>query len=278
MSELETAADTAADEIVTSTETAAPEQSDDAQDGQNAPTPAAEEAAAEEKTRSQIRREERKEAERRRDEEAAETSRRLKESEAKLAKLRAAAGSKEAPKAADFENQADFLVAALAHQQAMLIQNGKVAEITDEIDTMKQAQEIARVQRLQDRQTSFREGFPDARAKYSDFDAALKVAADPNVVSQALSEAILESDASLDLAYHLGKNPALATRLSKMDPVQQAREIGRIEATLAAPKPQTRAPAPISPVKATAPATKDPNAMTADEFDQWRRSGGTFSL
>ena len=63
-----------------------------------------------------------------------------------------------------------------------------------------------------------------------------------------------------------------------MNPVQRAREIGRIEATLAAPKPQSRAPDPISPVKSTVPVSKDPARMTAAEYDAWRQAGGTFKL
>lgn len=275
MTEDDLAAVSAADEVVTPAADVAAEIEN--ADGQDAPAPAAD-AADEEKTRTQARREARKEADRRRAEEQAETARRLAEREASLARIRAAAAGVAEPKASDFTDPNDYLVAKLAHQSARVATEFREKEVAGEIDGIKRAQVEASRAAMLDKSRAFAEAIPEARQARPDFDAALAVASDPAIVSQALSEAILDSEAAHDLAYHLGKNPALARTLSAMNPVQQARELGRLEASLAAPKPQSRAPDPITPVKATATASKDPSRMTADEYDAWRRAGGTFKL
>jgi hypothetical protein len=58
--------------------------------------------------------------------------------------------------------------------------------------------------------------------------------------------------------------------------VEQARAIGRIEASLQAPKPrtETNAPDPISPVKGKVSATRDPNRMSYKDYVAYREAGG----
>jgi hypothetical protein len=114
----------------------------------------------------------------------------------------------------------------------------------------------------------------DARTKYTDFDA---VAFNPNVpVTAAMQAAILESDMSADVAYHLGKNPDVAFRLATMSPIAVAREIGRIEQTILstpAVVKATQAPDPISPVgQRSANVQKDPDKMSDAEYFAWRKS------
>jgi len=53
-------------------------------------------------------------------------------------------------------------------------------------------------------------------------------------ITESMAEIIMDSDNSAELAYHLGKNRQVALNLSRLPPLQQAREIGRIEAKLAA--------------------------------------------
>jgi hypothetical protein len=79
------------------------------------------------------------------------------------------------------------------------------------------------------------------------------------------------------LAYYLGSNPKDAERISRMSPLAQAKEIGKIEAKLASDPPvkrTTSAPAPISPVTARssgAPAydTTDPRSIKTMSDSQW---------
>jgi hypothetical protein len=114
-----------------------------------------------------------------------------------------------------------------------------------------------------------------ARDKYDDFD---QVAYNPKLpITNVMAEAIQSSDIGPELAYYLGTNPKDAERISRMTPLSQAKEIGKIEAKLATDPPvkkTTSAPAPISPVTARSsgsPAydTTDPRSTKTMTDSQW---------
>jgi hypothetical protein len=122
---------------------------------------------------------------------------------------------------------------------------------------------------------SYHEKEEEARSKYEDFE---QVAYNPKLpITNVMAEAIQSSDIGPELAYHLGTNPKEADRISKLSPLAQAKEIGRIEAKLAADPPVKRtssAPAPISPVSARStgsPAydTTDPRSIKTMTDSQW---------
>lgn len=103
--------------------------------------------------------------------------------------------------------------------------------------------------------------------KYTDFDEAIASAPDISFNDGTFS-AIVESDQSADIVYHLAKNPAEAYRLHGLSPVQQIKEIARLEDKFsAAPeKPVKRvsqAPTPINALNGTSEAaasSKEPDA------------------
>ena len=114
-----------------------------------------------------------------------------------------------------------------------------------------------------------------ARDKYDDFEM---VAYNPELpVTEAMARAIQASDIGPDVLYHLGSNPKDAARISRLDPILQAREIGKIEAQLGAAPPvkkTSNAPAPIAPVTARttgSPAfdTTDPRSMKTMSTSEW---------
>jgi len=122
---------------------------------------------------------------------------------------------------------------------------------------------------------SYHEREEEARSKYEDFE---QVAYNPKLpITNVMAEAIKSSDIGPELAYHLGTNPKEADRISKLSPLAQAKEIGRIEAKLAADPPVKRtssAPAPISPVSArstgsSAYDTTDPRSIKTMTDSQW---------
>lgn len=71
-------------------------------------------------------------------------------------------------------------------------------------------------------------------------------------ITREMAAVIMESDIGPEVAYHLGKNPDEADRISKLSPLAQAREIGKIEASLSSATPAVKktssAPEPIRPV------------------------------
>jgi hypothetical protein len=122
---------------------------------------------------------------------------------------------------------------------------------------------------------SYQEREEAARDKYDDFE---QVAYNPKLpITNVMAETIQSSDIGPELAYYLGSNPKDAERIARMTPLGQAKEIGKIEAKLAAEPPvkrTTSAPTPISPVTARAsgsPAldTTDPRSIKSMTASQW---------
>ena len=91
---------------------------------------------------------------------------------------------------------------------------------------------------------SYQEREEAARDKYDDFE---QVAYNPKLpITNVMAETIQSSDIGPELAYYLGSNPKEADRISRMTPLGQAKEIGKIEAKLASAPPikkTTSAPA-----------------------------------
>ena len=143
----------------------------------------------------------------------------------------------------------------------------------------RKAQELLAQREAAKQQAQLLEAYQDreeeARGKYDDFE---QVAYNPQLrVTDVMAETIKASDMGPDLAYWLGTNPKEADRISRLSPLLQAREIGKIEAKLAASpptKPTTSAPAPISPVTARTSGnpsydTTDPRSTKAMSTSEW---------
>lgn len=73
-------------------------------------------------------------------------------------------------------------------------------------------------------------------------------------ISGTVTQLIVESDKGPLLAHYLATHPQKAAELNSLPPVAAAKEIGRLEARLSLPKPNTatKAPAPVKPVKGSA--------------------------
>ncbi len=122
---------------------------------------------------------------------------------------------------------------------------------------------------------SYHEREEEARGKYDDFD---QVAYNPNLrITTAMAQTIQASDSGPDVAYYLGTNPKEADRISKLPPLVQAKEIGKIEAKLASDPPVKKissAPAPIAPVTARSVGsptydTTDPRSVKTMSTSEW---------
>ena len=143
----------------------------------------------------------------------------------------------------------------------------------------QKAEELIAKREIAKRQSQVLESYHDleeeARNKYDDFE---QVAYNPKLsITNVMAETIQSSDIGPELAYYLGSNPKDAERISRMAPLAQAKEIGKIEAKLAADPPAKRtssAPVPISPVTARAigsPShdTTDPRSIKTMTASQW---------
>jgi hypothetical protein len=131
----------------------------------------------------------------------------------------------------------------------------------------------AKAQAWHERQSNFREATPDYDAVVGK--SSVHVA--PHVV-----DTLLDSDSGPELAYHLAKHPETVRRINELSPLAAAREIGRIEASLSTPaapreKPASKAPAPITPARSSAPAAVNLATANMDQYIEARRKqGATF--
>lgn len=107
----------------------------------------------------------------------------------------------------------------------------------------------------------------DFRKQVADYDDVM-AEAEAIPVSPAMADIIRSSERGPALAYWLAKNPEQAVSIANMPPLLAARELGRIEAGISPNKPRvdSKAPAPIQPVKARAQVQKSPEDMSMEEY------------
>ena len=110
--------------------------------------------------------------------------------------------------------------------------------------------------------SSWEEKVEKAADKYDDFTT---IVGELQPTSPLIT-AIMESDA--DVAYYLGKHPKEAERIAVLGQISQIREIGKLEAKLAAepekPKAPSKAPAPIKPLSGAGSTATDVPSETDD--------------
>jgi hypothetical protein len=142
----------------------------------------------------------------------------------------------------------------------------KALKLIEQREAQKQQSEI--LEAYHDREE-------EARAKYDDFE---QVAYNPNLkITSVMAQTIQASDAGPDVAYYLGANPKEADRISRLQPILQAKEIGKLEAKLAANPPVKKtssAPEPFAPVTARTVGsptydTTDPRSVKTMTTSEW---------
>jgi hypothetical protein len=173
------------------------------------------------------------------------------------------------PDPRQFEDYGDYVAALTKYEAAQMLSardQQQAQALQQQRQQLTQQAEQARAEAWTERQAAVRQALPD-------YDAVMSAAANVHV-SQAVQEAILDSDRGPELAYHLAKNPQLAQQLSGMSARQVDREIGRLEERLArpAPPPVSKAPPPLKPLTGSGAAAKDPSQMTDAEYRAWRLS------
>lgn len=125
------------------------------------------------------------------------------------------------------------------------------------------------------RATTWTERVTAVKAEIADFDTVMAGSSAP--MTQAMAEAIRESDMGPRVAYHLAQHPEIATKMVGMSESAVNREIGRLEAILSAPKAEapapkriTSAPIPPTPVGSGRSTVGDPAKMSQADYLAWR--------
>ena len=168
---------------------------------------------------------------------------------------------------------------AAKQSPAPLLENADTPEAYAEALAYQKAEQILHEREVKRQQAEILDGYRDreeeARDKYEDFE---QVAYNPNLrITDVMAQTIQASEIGPDVAYFLGANPKEADRISKLQPILQAKEIGKLEAKLAdnpVVKKTTSAPTPIAPVTARssgAPVydTTDPRSVKTMSTSEW---------
>ncbi len=237
--------------------------------------PTEEEKEAERKRESAKERREREKAYKARlKEERDEAERAAKAAEARASRILEAGKVIEAPKESDFTDYTEFVAAKAVWDYGRKAAERDAGQITEEAKAAKARADAIRAEEDRVRKMAWAEQVAQAKSRYADFEQVAYTAP----IADHIAEIVMQSEDAADVAYYLGQNRELSLSLSRMSPLEAAREIGRIEAKLSLPPPKTKtsAPDPISPVRGPAAAGKDPSAMNQAEYNAWRKAGGTF--
>lgn len=110
--------------------------------------------------------------------------------------------------------------------------------------------------------TAYSNMHDEGRRKYRDYES---VAGSAPLYNPIAGVAVAKSERAADVSYYLGKHHDVAQRLDQMDPIDAAREVGRIEALLSKParKPEVSS-APRSPARETVPSAPPANSGAYD--------------
>ncbi len=103
----------------------------------------------------------------------------------------------------------------------------------DAVTTYKAAEMVAQQQQQQQLNTTDGERAEAAREKYPDFEMAHKLPAEGGpAITTEMATVIKGSELGPEIVYHLYKNRDESLRIYQLTPLQQAMEIGKIEASL----------------------------------------------
>ncbi len=160
----------------------------------------------------------------------------------------------------NYSTYEDYLEALAEYKAVEIVEKREAAKKQQESEKLQQAE----IERQSDRRRTLLEVGED---KYDDFEDVVK--GSKLQIAEPAYLAMLESDISADLVYHLAKNDDEAERISKMSPYAQAKEIGKLEDKLAAKQPikKSDAPKPITPVSGSKDFTKRYEDMTIAEIE-----------
>lgn len=225
----------------------------------------------EDKSESQKRRERRKAQLERVVNEARAAQQALEESNRRLEKAKLAAQSNTPPQETDFRDYNEYLVALGAYHAARKLDERSAAEIEEATKAQEDRVKALRQQQETEIAQSWSEQVAEAKGRYADFEKVVYTAP----ISDDLAKMIATSDMGADVAYYLGTHRDQAAALSRMHPIEAARQLGIIEARLSLPQPnlQPSAPDPVSPVRPKPSGLKDPAKMSFEEYRAARKAG-----
>ena len=167
------------------------------------------------------------------------------------------------PKQEAFDDYQKYLDAKISYEV-------NKAKMTWDREEVKKKADSERQNKIENLREKINVGYQE----YQDFE---EVAMAPEVpITPAVMEILSDCENPHRIAYYLGKNRSEAIRISRLNPIQVAREIAKIEVEIAkainqppvVPKIPS-APPPIRPVGSGHSIGKKPDQMTQKEYEEW---------
>jgi hypothetical protein len=142
----------------------------------------------------------------------------------------------------------------------------------------RQAQEVQRHAHVQKQYERLNDEFDKASDRFEDFDDVVRGHDVP--FSHAVRDALLFVENPADVAYRLGKNRSELERISKLHPLDQAREVNKLSFALRTGQdgkhPQAARSAPLGSVRANPVSSQAITDKTPAAVIRARMKAGTF--
>jgi len=173
-----------------------------------------------------------------------------------------------------FQSYEEFIEARAAYRGEKAA-NDRIAKDKAERDRQRAAEEAKKAGE------DFRRRAKETAKDHADFDEIMASITPESPVARILADPIASSDAPGKLLYYLATHPEEAERIASLPLGNQAREVWKLEQTLAAPAAQatppqpSKAPEPIKPVggkAAVGDEMPDP-AKDPQGWLKWRQAG-----
>ncbi len=164
------------------------------------------------------------------------------------------------PKMEDFESLD-------AYDQAVIewTTDKVIAKYTKQTEAQRQVEASAEAAKAKAR--AYQERMEAAHKFIPDFDEVVSNT-DAPAPEEHVKDLVRDSERAPELVYHFAANPEVLADINQMSATQAAREIGRLEATLAKPKPRTqsKAPPPVKPLKGAGSTVKPLEELPMNEY------------
>ena len=179
---------------------------------------------------------------------------------------KAAQGSvTEEPRIEDFDTDAEFIK---SYTKWTIDQRTSEAKVETEKDR--------RERETQEAQESFGKTITQinnsGKGKFKDYEDVV-FSLPPEVMNFELATLISETETPEEIAYHLGKNPVEAERISQLPTRKKALALGRIENRLSLKKTTSKAPPPINPVKGKDSGSINIDDLSPEEYARLKNAG-----
>ena len=179
-----------------------------------------------------------------------------------------AEGAEKEPDITEFDNFDDYKKAQKDHEERQT--SGQPAKQAEEAPVKKLPVEVL------DALGTIRDSIDDGKRKYVDFEQV--IVADDFLQTNEMVMAVAACEKPEDITYYLATHKDECSRIARLSPAAQAKEIGKLEAKLATapPKPSpskkiTTAPPPIDPVGGTGDVPRTLKNVTSQaEYEAMR--------